>query len=240
MLKRKNKKAAEGPGKKRISASNPQGITAKGNALYRVAALALLVSLALVAAGFAYLIVLREPTLQEIQIDRVAGSFATQQATSVHHLVSRIKNRMEGAARSPLAMSAIASESTEDLALVEQAMLDYFPEVISLRIIPMGEMGTADFEGGSQGLRNHIEIDLVRRAGAGEQTQPESYQFEGRWMTSLAALVTHPRVTSQQAVVVALSITSYCRTHSSRQTTVWGDSPWNRCMSVLQGWSAGM
>jgi len=203
MLKRKNKKPKEEPGKRRVSASNPQGITAKGNALYRIAALALLVSLALVAAGFAYLIAMREPMLQEVQIDRVAGSFATQQATSVHHLVTRIKNRMEGAARSPLAMSAIASESTGDLALVEQAMLDYFPEVISLRIIPMGEMGTADFEGGSQGLRNHIEIDLVRRAGVGEPTQPESYQFEDRWMTSLAALVTHPRVTSQQAVVIA-------------------------------------
>ena len=203
MLKRKNKEAAEEPAKKRLGASNPQGITAKGNALYRIAGLALLASAVLVAAGFAYLIALREPTLQEIQIDRVAGSFATQQATSVHQLVSRIKRRMEGAARSPLAMSAIASESKDDLALVEQAMLDYFPEVISLRIIPMGEMGTADFEGGSQGLRNHIEIDLVRRAGTGEQTQPESYQFEGRWMTSLAALVTHPRVTGQQAVVVA-------------------------------------
>jgi phosphomannomutase/phosphoglucomutase len=203
MLKRKNKKAREEPGTKRVSASNPQGITAKGNALYRIAALALLVSLTLVAAGFAYLIAVREPMLQEVQIDRVAGSFATQQATSVNHLVTRIKNRMEGAARSPLAMSAIASESTGDLALVEQAMLDYFPEVISLRIIPMGEMGTAGFEGGSQGLRNHIEIDLVRRAGVGEPTQPESYQFENRWMTSLAALVTHPRVTTQQAVVIA-------------------------------------
>lgn len=203
MLKRKDKKAPAESGKKRLSASNPQGIAAKGNALHRIAALALLVSLVVVAASFSYLIALREPTLQAVQIDRVARSFASQQATSVHHLVRRIIKRMEGAARSPLAMSAIASESSDDLALVEQAMLDFFPEVISLRIIPMGEMGTADFEGGSQGLRNHIEIDLVRRAGIGEPTQPESYQFEGRWMTSLAALVTHPRITRQQAVVIA-------------------------------------
>tara|TARA_R110001599_G_scaffold353459_1_gene592648 strand:- start:361044 stop:363659 length:2616 start_codon:yes stop_codon:yes gene_type:complete len=203
MLKRKDKKTPAEQGKRRLSASNPQGIAAKGNALHRIATLALLVSLVVVAASFSYLIALREPTLQAVQIDRVAGSFAAQQATSVHHFVRRIIKRMEGAARSPLAMSAIASESSDDLALVEQAMLDFFPEVISLRIIPMGEMGTADFEGGSQGLRNHIEIDLVRRAGIGEPTQPESYQFEGRWMTSLAALVTHPRITRQQAVVIA-------------------------------------
>ena len=203
MLKRKDNEAPEESGKKHTSSSNPQGIAAKGNALYRIATIALLVSLSLVAAGFAYLIMLREPALQQAQIDRVAGSFATQQATNVHHLITRIRTRMEGAAMSPLAMSAIASESNDDLALVEQAMLDYFPEVISLRIIPMGEMGTADFEGGSHGLRNHIEIDLVRRASIGDLTQPESYQFEGRWMTSLAALVTHPRVTNRQAVVIA-------------------------------------
>ena len=123
MLKLKNKKATAGIGKKGQGASNnPQGISARGNALYRIAGLSLLASLVLVAAGFAYLIALREPALQELQINRVASSFASQQASNVHHLVSRIKSRMEGAAQSPLAMSAIASESGDDLALVEQAV----------------------------------------------------------------------------------------------------------------------
>jgi phosphomannomutase/phosphoglucomutase len=203
MLKRKKSEAPETPGKSPGRASNPQGITASGNALYRIVTAALLVMLALVMLGFAYLIMLREPALQRAQIDRVAGSFATQQATSVHRLISNLENRMRGAAKSPLAVSAIASESSDDIGLVEQAMLDYFPEVISLRIIPMGEMGTADFEGGSEGLRNHIEVDLVRRAGDGEPTQPEAYQFEGRWMTSLAALVSHPRANDRQAVIIA-------------------------------------
>ena len=81
-------------------------------------------------------------------------------------------------------------------------MLDYFPEVVSLRIIPIGEMGTADFEDGNQGLRNHIEVDLVRRASAGEQTQPEAYKFENRWLTSLAGLVAHPRIANRQAVII--------------------------------------
>ncbi len=203
MLKRKKIEATAESGGKRAGASNPQGIVGKGNALARIAATALVVQLVLVGLGFGYLIFLREPVLQQAQIDRVAASFATQQATNIGQLMSRIKSRMQGAARSPLAMSAIASTSADDIGLVEQAVLDYFPEVISLRIIPMGEMGTADFEGGSQGLRNHIEIDLVRRAGAGEATRAESYQFEGQWMTSLAALVTHPRVTDRQAVVIA-------------------------------------
>jgi phosphomannomutase/phosphoglucomutase len=201
---RKNKgEATPESGKGQARANNPQGITSKGNALYQLVSMALLATLGLILLGFAYLIMLREPNLQRAQIDRVASSFAVQQAGSVHRLISNLQTRMQGAARSPLAMSAIASQSTEDIGLVEQAMLDYFPEVISLRIIPMGEMGTADFEGGSQGLRNHIEVDLVRRAGGGDPTLPEAYQFESRWLTSLAALVTHPRASDSKAVIIA-------------------------------------
>jgi len=85
---------------------------------------------------------------------------------------------------------------------VEQAMLDYFPEVISLRIIPIGDLGTADFSGGNRGLRNHIEVDLVRRASEGEETQPEAYRFEDNWLTSLAAKVAHPRIPERQAVII--------------------------------------
>ncbi|MCB1855123.1 MAG: phosphomannomutase/phosphoglucomutase [Halieaceae bacterium] len=205
MLKRKSKKAdaKEQPGKRRVSASNQQGIVASSNALLRVAALSLAVMLLAIGLGFAYLLLLREPALQQAQIDRVAESFSAQQATNIQHLLTGLEERMRGAARSPLALSAIASESNDDIGLVEKALLDYFPEVISLRIIPIGEMGTASFEGGSQGLRNHIEVDMVRRTAEGKKTLAESYQFEGRWMTSLAALVKHPRISDRQAVVIA-------------------------------------
>ena len=204
MLKRKKKQVKkEEAGKRRVSTSNPQGIVAKSNALYRIAGLSLAAMLLLMALGFAYLVLVREPAVQQAQIDRVAESFSAQQATNIHHFLTRMEDRMRGAAGSPLALSAIASKSSDDIGLVEKALLDYFPEVISLRIIPVGEMGTADFEGGSQGLRNHIEVDMVRRTAEGKKTLPEAYQFEGRWMTSLAALVKHPRITDRQAVVFA-------------------------------------
>jgi phosphomannomutase/phosphoglucomutase len=203
MLKRKKRAAPAEPEKKRVSTSNQQGITASGNALHKIAALALLAVLVPLALGFAYLILQREPAIQQHQIERVASSFATQQATNLHHLLTQLATRMRGAASSPLALQAIASESSENIGLVEQAMLDYFPEVISLRIIPIGEMGTANFEGGSEGLRNHIEVDLVRRSGSGEETRPEAYKFEERWLTSMAALITHPRIDNRQAVIIA-------------------------------------
>lgn len=203
MLKRKKPTATAEPDKKRVSASNPQGITAKGNVIHKIAAMGLLSVLLPLALGFTYLVLQREPALEQHNIEKVAASFATQQATSLHRLLSQMQNRMRGAAASPLALQAIASESTEDVGLVEQAMLDYFPEVISLRIIPIGDMGTANFEGGSEGLRNHIEVDLVRRTASAEETRPEAYKFEERWLTSMAALVTHPRISNRQAVIIA-------------------------------------
>jgi phosphomannomutase/phosphoglucomutase len=189
--------------KKKERASNPQSITVKGSALGSSATVALIVILAPVLLGFTYLIALRDPGINEQQLQRVSQSLAAQQASNIQRLLAGMKARLQGAAQSPLALQAIANELGRDVALVEQAMLDYFPEVISLRLLPMDEMGTASFEGGNQGLRNHIEVDLVRRAGDGDATLPESYPFEGKWLTSIAQLATHPRVKRRNAVVIA-------------------------------------
>ncbi len=201
-LRRSKKDVSEEDSNGEAVTPSPQGITAKGNALRKIGGMALVLVLVPVLLGFAYLIMLREPALQEQQLDRVASSFALQQATNIHRLIAQLKTRVKSAALSPLALSAIASKSEDDIALVEKAMLDYFPEVVSLRIIPIGEMGTADFSGGNQGLRNHIEVDLVRRTSEGDETEPEAYKFEDKWLTSMAARVTHPRIDAHWAVIL--------------------------------------
>ena len=100
-------------------------------------------------------------------------------------------------------MSAIASESESDIALVERAILDYFPEIISLRVIPIGDMGTAGFAGGNSGLRNpYRDRTLSGRVSEGENTPPESYQFEDQWLTSIGASVLHPRIKQRSAVII--------------------------------------
>ncbi len=203
-LKKRNQADSEEGEQKADDAasSSPKGITAKGNALRRFGAGILLITLLTAALGFAYLLLLREPALTESQVERVASSFAQQQATNLHRLFTRMEQRVQAAAQSPLALSAIASGSEDDMGIVEKAVLDFFPEVVSLRVIPIGELGTADFSGGNRGLRNHIEVDLVRRASEGEAPEPESYKFEGAWLTSMAARVKHPRIEDRWAVII--------------------------------------
>lgn len=81
-------------------------------------------------------------------------------------------------------------------------MLYYFPEALSLKLIPISDMGTATFTDSLGGLRNHIEVDLVRRASKGEQTEAEAYQFEDQWITSIAAQASHASTDDRQAVII--------------------------------------
>ena len=204
MLKKLKKNKDDAPkGPKRQAASNPQGISASGNATYKTAGTGLLVTLLVVIASFTYLLLIREPGVKTQQAERVASAYADQQATNINARISLMRQRLQSTSQSPLALSAIASRSREDIDLVEQAVLDYFPDLLSLKIVPVGDMGTAEFEGGDQGLRNHIEVDLVRRTANGEKTLPEAFRFEERWLTTLAELVEHPRNRDSKAVLVA-------------------------------------
>ena len=200
-LKKNKGDAAKEP--KRQAASNPQGISASGNATYKITGTGLAITLLVILVSFAYLLLVREPGVRTQQADRVAGAYATQQATNISARISLVRERLRSTAQSPLALSAIASSAREDIELVEQAVLDYFPDLLTLKIVPVGDMGTAQFEGGDQGLRNHIEVDLVRRTANGEQTLPEAFQFEKRWLTTIAELVKHPREKNRRAVLVA-------------------------------------
>jgi len=47
-----------------------------------------------------------------------------------------------------------------------------------------------------------IEVDMVRRTSEEEKPQPESYKFENRWLTSMTALINHPRIANRRAVVI--------------------------------------
>ena len=182
---------------------NPQGISSHGNQFFKFWLTALLGILIPVLLSFAYLLLLRESGVQNNQIQVASDTLAQKQAANVEQLFQRFEDRLTLAAMSPLALAAISSRNTEDVALVEKAMMDYFPGVSSLRLITVGELGTAGLEGSNLGLRNHIEVDLLRRTADGSETVPESYQFEGTWLTSLAELITHPREGSKRAVILA-------------------------------------
>jgi phosphomannomutase/phosphoglucomutase len=195
-LGRKNKQTDN-----RAADRGAQGITGRGNAMLSAVALGAAIAVLPAFLAAAYLFLIRAPAQQEALLERVGASYAAQQARHVQDVMLNLRQRLQSAARSPLALQAVAEDNPEDLRLVEQALLDYFPEAVSLRLLPLGDLGTADLESGL-GLRNHIEVDLVRRVANAVLAEPEAYQFEGEWLVSMAQVATHPQLKQRRSVVL--------------------------------------
>ena len=90
--------------KKSKNTGSALGIHAKGNALRSVVVWSLVVALTPIGLGLAYLLLVREPALQQAQIERVSAAYATQQSVNIKQMLSLLGQRMRGAAKSPLAL----------------------------------------------------------------------------------------------------------------------------------------
>lgn len=182
--------------------SKPQGVSTRGNALYRIVAIGLLVAIIPVALGLAFLATVREPAMQADLLLRLSEAYARQSADGVQELLQRITRRIEAAAGTAAATDSLRSGDADQISAVENNLKAFFPEVSTLRLMPLGEMGTAGITSDGEVLRNHIELDLLRRTVEGEVTQAESYQHEGQWLTSIARRVSDPELPDQQAVIL--------------------------------------
>lgn len=165
-----------------------------------------------VLAGFAYLMLTREPGLERDQIERISTAFTAQQATNIEQFFTRLDERLTSAANTPVAWSAIGSESARELAELEATLLSFFPEAKQLRVLPVGDLGTATFSSAQDGLHNHIEVDMVRKSSEGKDVYPESYQLEKQWYTATVSRVTHPQVRDRGAVILLTLDNEYLST----------------------------
>ncbi|TGD72746.1 phosphomannomutase/phosphoglucomutase [Mangrovimicrobium sediminis] len=192
----KKKKATENP------AAPGRGIVAGANAIYQVTGIGLAIAVLILVGTFVFLALVREPAVRAAQMENIAGNYAEQQAGTVNAYVALLRQRLAGSAGSATAGSVLQGQDREAIAAVERELIAAFPDLVSLRVVPVGEMGTAEFDSGEHGLRNHIEVDMVRRAAEGNPTQPESFRHEDRWLTSLAELV-RGETEALNAVIVA-------------------------------------
>ena len=205
------------------------GVSARGNALRSASLMGLLVFLAPVIVAALYLLLIRGPVQREALIERTTSAYATQQAMAVGAVVNTLKSRVQAAASSraarqafslaPLSLAATETGDTvqngaapsadssgtaqsSQIKTLEGALQEFFPHALSLRLLRLNAMGTVELSGGRHGLRNHIEVDLVRRASSGEPARPEAYRHEERWIVSLAQMATNPQNPEDQAIVL--------------------------------------
>lgn len=190
--------------KKRQAARDAHAITAHGNGLRTITLHSLALVTVTLAGAVAFLLMVRQPLMERELVARVTGGFAEQRAQAIAGTIATLSERATSASRGALVSEAMAEGSVEAITDAQAYLREAFPEAVGLRLLPLSEMGTAERSSNGLGLRNHIEIDLVRRASNGERAGPEAYQFDDQWLISIAVPGAESRAaeTDRQAVLL--------------------------------------
>jgi len=137
----------------------------------------------------AYLFLVDAPARRDRVVDRFATQEAQRQAQVLNRAVVQLFNRLGAAADAPEVRASLVQDDPQVRAGTEVRLRRAFPEAEGLRLLTLTDLGTADIRARTDTLRNHIEIDLVRRVSNGEPDQVEAYEIDGAWLISLARLV---------------------------------------------------
>jgi phosphomannomutase / phosphoglucomutase len=155
------------------------------NALMRIIMRGAAVGLVAVLAAFAYLIFYDLPTQNRQNLERLSAELAAQQAQTLNEFVQQMQARLNAAALNADLLGRFDTPEA-DLSLQQMELQHSFPEALSLRLIALGPLGIAGVDNAKAGLRNNIEVDMLRRVSAGASSQPEAYQIDKQWMISFA------------------------------------------------------
>ncbi|GAB3284030.1 phosphomannomutase/phosphoglucomutase [Parahaliea aestuarii] len=153
----------------------------------------------LLAAGLGWLLTVYQPA----QIARQAGQLSQLQAEQAAAQLSRgLQQFQQRLAGTVTALPPSIGETAPDLDALEKTLRQSFPESRGVRLLPLPQLQSSNYSLSALGLRNHIEVDLLRRASASEAPALESYKAGELWLTSLAQLVQLPGTTGIPAVAL--------------------------------------
>lgn len=165
------------PGPQNSSSQN----TSSQNSLMRIVVRGTAVGLIAVVACFAYQIGYELPTQNRQHLQLLSSELATQQAQTINEFVQQIQARLATTAHNPELLERFNTAPTE-LHAAQSALQQNFPEALNLRLIALGPLGIANVDNAQAGLRNNIEVDMLRRVSDGSNSPPEAYQIDKQWL----------------------------------------------------------
>jgi len=148
------------------------------NTLIRLVLRGALLGLLAVGACYVFLLVYDLPTHNRQQREAATQQLTEAQVALVNDWVAHYRSRLKAAA-TDLPLLAGASDAAN---LARFA----FPEAQSLALVPLGPLGIAGLDTAKAGLRNNIEMDMVRRASGGELADPEVYKIDDQLVVGFA------------------------------------------------------
>lgn len=174
--------------KKQADQSNKAGRESarSGDKLTSTVMIGSAISLVVAVACFCFLALFERPAINRDNLATQAQSFASSQATLIDQAISQLRRRMAHIAGAEPLLKALDSGDKKEIARLEIELGRAFPEAMTAKLVVLGPLGIASVDKQKYALRNNIELDLLRYASNGEQVQPEAYQFDGKWLFSLA------------------------------------------------------
>lgn len=161
-------------------------VNTTGDALQLTLTVAMLINLVLLVAGLAALALVDSPRQDQFRLQQLAANQASVQANQTNRFVDSLQQRLQTFADNLDLADALDMADNQQLDAFRQQLQQAFPEAISSRIVPLGARGTAAFTPVEAGIRNNIEIDLIRRANLNGVSMPEAYQYDSQWLISFA------------------------------------------------------
>jgi phosphomannomutase/phosphoglucomutase len=136
-----------------------------------------------VVLSFAVLLAWDLPTRNHRNLERLSAELAAQQVRTVEEFAGQIQARLAGIAGDAALIERLNTPDA-DLKPLQAEMQRAFPEAVTFRLIALGPLGIAGVDTTQAGLRNNIEVDMLRRVSGGASSQPESYQVDKQWLIS--------------------------------------------------------
>lgn len=171
--------------RKTASASDTTMQRQKQNVLVQLAASGALVSLIITLACFLIIGLWQLPTTSRTLLQDAATRLAEQQVSMINARLQQLWARLDQASEPDL-IDALEQQDAARLSLWQARLERQFPEAVSVRVLPLGPLGIAGLHRDTAGLRNNIEMDLLRHASSGHPAGPEAYLVNERWLVSLA------------------------------------------------------
>ena len=135
------------------------------NVLVQLAVSGAVLGLVVTLAAFLVLGLWQLPSVNQSLLAGAAGRIAEAQASAVDLGLRRLQARLAQIA-DPELTAVLEQRDTAGIAVWQTRMKRWFPEAASVRVLPLGPLGIAGLRREEAGLRNNIEMDLVRRASA--------------------------------------------------------------------------
>jgi phosphomannomutase len=167
-------------------------------------------SLLITAIALAFILAFYVPQQTERTYTQISEAESSALAERVAQNIRLTQSQLTNLLHGSIARNAIELGTPEALSSAQEQIASAFPEALSVQLIKLDDMGTSAMMAGTEQLRNHIEVDLIRRAQL-KVPAPEAYIVDQQSLVSFAVASDWTTANGNRGVALLTRSESYYR-----------------------------